>query len=1512
MAEGALQEIDLSTVFNDGDSSPSTWTGQPKQRQRFPILEPTGTPQPVPEAPPVVLADWEKIKRAKAISATFDLPFGMAYDGEENFTAALNEQNPSWTSEIGKSVMRSIGSQYISLGHAMEFVGYGKDQADIYRTFGRQLANAYMPSVKVNDVTWQRFITPEWWATTAVEGVTSSLALLPAGIVGAYAGMTTATAMGLGVFGRAVLTGLFGAAVSRPIESAFEAAQTIEEGKQKGLSDAEVQRQAEYVFNQNMKLAGLDAAQIGLAITPMGSILGKVAPAVLAQRVAASTVARTALGLAKFATVGASEGGEEAFQTGVQQVAREGGTILDKLRQFNPEMQDAAVMGAIMGYGLQGAGSVFTALTDRVVSTMQPKLQEEFHAQVQAGLTVGMDEHDATVSALDNITKTPEGQTHVDQVVKEMKDLAEGQTKPTATAEEIQAEVDKYIADQEAVPDIIPQSDVETLVTDDMVNAIASGETSVDQLLGEAPKDIPEQNFIISEDTYQSALASLKERTRGLHAGLDPFVLGDMVKIGAYHIERGIRSFAEWSKIMLERFGESIKPHLQEVWDNATDMVKRGVKSGIETDVLTEQAKTVENPTMPAKDVKGQVRLSTGQKRIVDMIREDVALNAGMKKAEQASRIAYAAGNKDGIASAKADMQEIVIKAKVKAESFGFSQGFKLAEKLTNREITMAFKAKEQERLDTAKTLIKLINESDIPSTMKGKYLDAVAGKMTEKRVNDILDRINSMSDVATKQEIVDDLNDFKSHMGSIDVDYQKRITELLSDINLKKIGPKTRERLQSLMDFAEREGMPSGVSRKMLADIERLQLRQPEDMSVQDLKDLRDMADHLYQMGKLKRKLWTKYNQRMRERAIKDAVASTKNLDAATADNPGMWNATKGMALSAYMEVLSPLRVGDLVDGAKNERGWNYLATRQLSAKSIEAQYNTKARTSAVMEEAERLGFKTMDISDENLGRIVANIRILEGSPRAAETIMEKFGWTTLEPLTQQETRLVDAMEKATNERVNEVAALWEERHNTPFVKRDRYILPLYYEGDFSTGIDDSAKLSDPYRTVSVPQGFGIERVEGVTKQPRIDLWGMLEQAISEQEWFLEVQPEIDNIKRVVKSKDYVNHAGQSVSNWWANHLDIVARKGITTSAAAARRSMPWVHKFLGKARDNMSTAVLGFRASSILIQPLAVFNTLAYISSEFGPAAAGEVLSEFAKTWVSTSHFKAIVDASHALQMRAAGEVALAELLQDTQANTRMNKFKRASMALLQKADLRTTAGTQQAIENILNKQGVPNAHLEAETITHLVAAASDVAVRPHVFSRGEVAKTFLTFQTFMVNSFGMFSHDMVKRGVLNPSYKKKMAALIGIGFYLAGKAAENEVRELIYQITNRKDKPEDRWPSWIKAVFGIASDIPFFGNVFNIVSAHGGSSEVPIQKMLNDTIRESIGALGAIAKEPKPVKGRRALGATDDTAKQIGQAVFQTGKTVATIGTGVPGVGQGLDVIEGLMFPEKGKKK
>jgi len=68
------------------------------------------------------------------------------------------------------------------------------------------------------------------------------------------------------------------------------------------------------------------------------------------------------------------------------------------------------------------------------------------------------------------------------------------------------------------------------------------------------------------EDAYKRAKQRIVERRGRLQAGIDPTSILDEAIVGAYHIERGLTKFADWSAQMIKDIGEHIKPYLSDLW----------------------------------------------------------------------------------------------------------------------------------------------------------------------------------------------------------------------------------------------------------------------------------------------------------------------------------------------------------------------------------------------------------------------------------------------------------------------------------------------------------------------------------------------------------------------------------------------------------------------------------------------------------------------------------------------------------------------------------------------------------------------------------------------------------------------------------------------------------------------------------------------------------------------------------------------------------------------------------
>ncbi|MFA5340416.1 MAG: hypothetical protein WC332_01440 [Clostridia bacterium] len=83
------------------------------------------------------------------------------------------------------------------------------------------------------------------------------------------------------------------------------------------------------------------------------------------------------------------------------------------------------------------------------------------------------------------------------------------------------------------------------------------------------------QNKLVTNAEYLKVKAELKEQLgTQLSAGLDPTIAVKLGKIGTYHLEAGVRTFAEWSTRVVEDVGEWAKPHLEELWKKSNEEMK--------------------------------------------------------------------------------------------------------------------------------------------------------------------------------------------------------------------------------------------------------------------------------------------------------------------------------------------------------------------------------------------------------------------------------------------------------------------------------------------------------------------------------------------------------------------------------------------------------------------------------------------------------------------------------------------------------------------------------------------------------------------------------------------------------------------------------------------------------------------------------------------------------------------------------------------------------------------------
>lgn len=142
-----------------------------------------------------------------------------------------------------------------------------------------------------------------------------------------------------------------------------------------------------------------------------------------------------------------------------------------------------------------------------------------------------------------------------------------------------------------------------------------------------------EENVIVTKEEHKAAGERINSKLRRLSANpmLDPELWADLLKVGTFHLERGARTFSAWSDRMANEFGESIKPYLDNIWNEITAETPK-------TDI----------PPMPTKSTQGDktakaaldINRKAVDKGISEIPEDDLASYASINKQEQLDLVA--------------------------------------------------------------------------------------------------------------------------------------------------------------------------------------------------------------------------------------------------------------------------------------------------------------------------------------------------------------------------------------------------------------------------------------------------------------------------------------------------------------------------------------------------------------------------------------------------------------------------------------------------------------------------------------------------------------------------------------------------------------------------------------------------------------------------------------------------------------------------------------------------------
>ncbi|MGI6078949.1 MAG: hypothetical protein ACOYCB_12490, partial [Fastidiosipilaceae bacterium] len=364
---------------------------------------------------------------------------GAVATGYETIKGATDpeyaDRRETLPSQIGASLRGGVGDTVKLAGSVAEW----KDQhelADSLKKTGAGISEGY--DSKQVPFSWKSFFDPDWYANNAARSIPTTAALIPAMVIFYKGGAKIAGMRGFGKFGQAVIGSLAGSVASRPMESALEAGGTYEDALARGMTEDEATAAAQKVYEANLKLAGLDAAQLAAAFAP--------APIKPASKLGKAGMAATKLG-----GVAGTEALEEGYQQAVQQQATGADTrgILAQMLNPNTEMKESMAIGGLFGLGTGGAGvindvyrtriepsqvnDIWDNIKARTIESLPDSVMPQVKQRVEEYVQQGVPPKEAVDMVLDEVTEVPEVQEAISRITQEEANKVVGEITDTST-----------------------------------------------------------------------------------------------------------------------------------------------------------------------------------------------------------------------------------------------------------------------------------------------------------------------------------------------------------------------------------------------------------------------------------------------------------------------------------------------------------------------------------------------------------------------------------------------------------------------------------------------------------------------------------------------------------------------------------------------------------------------------------------------------------------------------------------------------------------------------------------------------------------------------------------------------------------------------------------------------------------------------------------------------------------------------------------------------------------------
>lgn len=265
-----------------------------------------------------------------------------------------------------------------------------------------------------------------------------------------------------------------------------------------------------------------------------------------------------------------------------------------------PNKVSLSEANALVDYlGEQEARKAFSDLNNGIPSGVRMTLGQVLIKRFEAS-----GDYDSAIDLLEETTKratelgqeiqalsmfsllSPEGQMRMaERTIDKGRERRKRQDKPRTN--KLKSSLDKI--NKESVGEVLKNERIKQKI---------QGFEKIEPKVSVRDKSYGTKNKIVTKERYEE----LKKKLRGQFFSSP--VQPEMIEVGLYHIEAGARSFVDFSKNLIDDFGNKVKPYLVEIYKGARTKAEESNIEGLSTDEDIKKAQVAEEGQILVKNIE--------------------------------------------------------------------------------------------------------------------------------------------------------------------------------------------------------------------------------------------------------------------------------------------------------------------------------------------------------------------------------------------------------------------------------------------------------------------------------------------------------------------------------------------------------------------------------------------------------------------------------------------------------------------------------------------------------------------------------------------------------------------------------------------------------------------------------------------------------------------------------------------------------------------------------------------